>query len=346
MGADLDGGRRADCCGWWGDVSAPVFASTVGRVLERSARRTPDRLALTFGERRWSYAELDRAAGTGGRRVAVARAGAGRSGRGVRQELRRVPAALPWLRACRPDPCAGQLQRPRGARLSADPVRAGGCLRRSRPRRCSERGGGRTGRVQRGTCAMRRRARRPRWARTTRDRACRVRRPRRRPRATALHIRDDLAGEGRDAHAPGARARVRLVHRRARPGPGDVPLHALPLYHSAQMHVFLLPGLAVGATNHLVEAPDLDRFSSGSRARASPRCSSRRLCGSASPTTRSRRRRSDLCRRPTTARRSCPCRYSSGCGSACRASASTTASASRRSVRWPPCCGPRSTTAP
>ncbi len=40
--------------------------------------------------------------------------------------------------------------------------------------------------------------------------------------------------------------------------PSDVPLHALPLYHSAQMHVFLMPGLAVGATNHLVAAPDLD----------------------------------------------------------------------------------------
>jgi acyl-CoA synthetase (AMP-forming)/AMP-acid ligase II len=38
----------------------------------------------------------------------------------------------------------------------------------------------------------------------------------------------------------------------------DVPLHTMPLYHSAQMHVFLLPGLAVGATNHLLEAPDLD----------------------------------------------------------------------------------------
>jgi fatty-acyl-CoA synthase len=40
----------------------------------------------------------------------------------------------------------------------------------------------------------------------------------------------------------------------------DVPLHALPLYHSAQMHCFLMPGLAVGATNHLVEAPDLDEI--------------------------------------------------------------------------------------
>jgi len=38
----------------------------------------------------------------------------------------------------------------------------------------------------------------------------------------------------------------------------DVPLHALPLYHSAQMHVFLMPSLALGATNHLVEAPDVD----------------------------------------------------------------------------------------
>ncbi len=40
-----------------------MFASTVGKVLERSARRTPDRQALTFGERSWSYAELDRAVG-------------------------------------------------------------------------------------------------------------------------------------------------------------------------------------------------------------------------------------------------------------------------------------------
>ena len=36
----------------------------------------------------------------------------------------------------------------------------------------------------------------------------------------------------------------------------DNPLHAMPLYHSAQMHVFLLPWLAVGASNTLVEAPE------------------------------------------------------------------------------------------
>lgn len=38
--------------------------------------------------------------------------------------------------------------------------------------------------------------------------------------------------------------------------PDDRPVHALPLYHSAQMHVFLIPYLALGATNVIVEAPD------------------------------------------------------------------------------------------
>ncbi len=37
----------------------------------------------------------------------------------------------------------------------------------------------------------------------------------------------------------------------------DEPLHAMPLYHSAGMHVFMLPALAIGARNHLMEAPDI-----------------------------------------------------------------------------------------
>ena len=36
----------------------------------------------------------------------------------------------------------------------------------------------------------------------------------------------------------------------------DVPLHPLPLYHSAQMHAFLMPYLMLGATNHVIEKPD------------------------------------------------------------------------------------------
>ncbi|MFD5231563.1 acyl-CoA synthetase [Streptomyces qaidamensis] len=41
---------------------------------------------------------------------------------------------------------------------------------------------------------------------------------------------------------------------------GDRPAHSLPLYHSAQMHVFLLPYLTVGATNIILDAPDGDRL--------------------------------------------------------------------------------------
>ncbi len=36
----------------------------------------------------------------------------------------------------------------------------------------------------------------------------------------------------------------------------DAPLHVMPLYHSAQLHVFLMPWLAVGATNTVLETPD------------------------------------------------------------------------------------------
>ncbi|TLS45172.1 acyl-CoA synthetase [Streptomyces montanus] len=41
---------------------------------------------------------------------------------------------------------------------------------------------------------------------------------------------------------------------------GDRPVHSLPLYHSAQMHVFLLPYLAVGAENVILDAPDAERI--------------------------------------------------------------------------------------
>lgn len=41
---------------------------------------------------------------------------------------------------------------------------------------------------------------------------------------------------------------------------GDRPAHSLPLYHSAQLHVFLLPYLAVGATNIVLDSPDGDRL--------------------------------------------------------------------------------------
>lgn len=36
----------------------------------------------------------------------------------------------------------------------------------------------------------------------------------------------------------------------------DNPLHVMPLYHSAQMHVFVLPGLMVGQVNTILETPE------------------------------------------------------------------------------------------
>ncbi|MFG2561870.1 acyl-CoA synthetase [Streptomyces sp. NPDC048496] len=42
--------------------------------------------------------------------------------------------------------------------------------------------------------------------------------------------------------------------------PTDRPVHSLPLYHSAQMHVFLLPYLAVGAENTILDAPEAGRI--------------------------------------------------------------------------------------
>ncbi|WP_353649339.1 fatty acyl-CoA synthetase [Nakamurella sp. A5-74] len=37
----------------------------------------------------------------------------------------------------------------------------------------------------------------------------------------------------------------------------DEPLQAMPLYHSAGMHVFTMPYLMIGATNHLLEVPEI-----------------------------------------------------------------------------------------
>lgn len=39
--------------------------------------------------------------------------------------------------------------------------------------------------------------------------------------------------------------------------PTDVMLQAMPLYHTAQLHAFMMPWLAVGACSHLLETPDI-----------------------------------------------------------------------------------------
>jgi fatty-acyl-CoA synthase len=175
-------------------AGAPSFPSIVGQVLERSAARLPDKLALTFADRRWSYRELDRAAG----RVAARLLGLGaRPGDRIAAFGKNSDAYLLLYLGCaraglvhvpvnfnaRGDELAYLLTQPEPAAVFCDPALA----------------------------------------------------------ATIDAIADRLG--------PIRRGSLR--------GERDVPLHALPLYHSAQMHCFLMPALAAGATNHLVEAPDL-----------------------------------------------------------------------------------------
>jgi fatty-acyl-CoA synthase len=42
--------------------------------------------------------------------------------------------------------------------------------------------------------------------------------------------------------------------------PDDAPLICMPLYHSAAMHVFMLPYLAIGASIRLLPSPDISRI--------------------------------------------------------------------------------------
>lgn len=62
----------------------------------------------------------------------------------------------------------------------------------------------------------------------------------------------------------------------------DRALAGLPLYHSAQMHVFTVPQFLVGATTWLIEAPCPTCASNSSRRTALRRSSRRRRSGSAS----------------------------------------------------------------
>lgn len=87
----------------------------------------------------------------------------------------------------------------------------------------------------------------------------------------------------------------------------DNPLVCMPLYHSAGMHVFMMPYLAVGATITLLPAPDIPeilRLVESERIGSlflPPRCGCR---WRTTPTSRPAICR--RCARPSTARRSCP----------------------------------------
>ncbi|MBC2864700.1 acyl-CoA synthetase [Streptomyces mexicanus] len=231
----------------------PRHGSTVDAVLRRSARRTPARLAIEYGDRRWTYAELDDAVS---RAASVLREQGLAPGDRVGAYGHNSDAYLIAFLACAR---AGLVHVPVNQNLTGDDLayilgQSGSALVLTDPDLAGHLPGG-----------MRVLALRDaddsllaRLAAAT---------PYDGPEPRDEDLVQLLYTSGTTALPKGAMMTHRaLVHAylsaitaldlRA----GDRPVHALPLYHSAQTHVFLLPYLAVGATNIVLDAPDGDRI--------------------------------------------------------------------------------------
>ncbi|MEU5253440.1 acyl-CoA synthetase [Streptomyces longwoodensis] len=231
----------------------PGHGSTVDGVLRRSARRTPARVAVEYRDRTWTYEELDdavsRAAG-----VLLARGLA--PGDRVGAYGHNSDAYLVAFLACAR---AGLVHVPLNHHLTGDDLaylvrQSGSALVLTDP--------GLAGRLPAGTPAL---------ALRDTDDALLARLadapPYDGPEPRSEDLVQLLYTSGTTALPKGAMMTHRaLVHEYLSAitaldlSAGDRPVHALPLYHSAQMHVFLLPYLAVGATNVILDAPDGDRL--------------------------------------------------------------------------------------
>ncbi|MEU6288141.1 acyl-CoA synthetase [Streptomyces sp. NPDC046988] len=231
----------------------PGHGSTVDGVLRRSARRTPARVAVEYRDRTWTYGELDTAVS----RAAGALLAEGLSpGDRVGAYGHNSDAYLIAFLACAR---AGLVHVPVNQNLTGDDLaylvgQSGSSLVLADP--------GLAGRLPDGTRVL-----------ALRDAADSLLT---RLAAAPAHDGPERAGDdlvqllytsGTTALPKGAMMTHRaLVHEYLSAitaldlGAGDRPVHALPLYHSAQTHVFLLPYLAVGATNIILDAPDGDRL--------------------------------------------------------------------------------------
>ncbi|MBT2396771.1 acyl-CoA synthetase [Streptomyces sp. ISL-100] len=233
-------------------MTTDVRSSTVDGIVRRSARRTPERTALRYSGRTWTYAGLD---------AAVSTAAAWLSAHGLRPGDRvasyghNSDAYLIGFLACAR---AGFVHVPVNQNLTGEDLayilgQSGSALVLTDPDL--------TGRVPEGFPV-----------RLLRDgdgddsllSALDTPRPFEPARAPQS---DDLVQllytSGTTALPKGAMMTHRaLVHEYVSAiaaldlKAGDRPVHSLPLYHSAQMHVFLLPYLAVGAENTILDAPD------------------------------------------------------------------------------------------
>ncbi|MEU6406819.1 acyl-CoA synthetase [Streptomyces sp. NPDC046985] len=227
--------------------------STVDDVLRRSARRTPARTAVEYGARAWTYAELDDAVS---RAAALLRARGLAPGDRVGAYGHNSDAYLIAFLACAR---AGLVHVPVNQHLTGDDLayvvgQSGCALVLADPDLA--------GRLPGDAVSLPLRdaddsllARLPSTA------------PYDGPEPDGADLAQLLYTSGTTALPKGAMMTHRaLVHEYMSAiaalnlSAGDRPVHALPLYHSAQMHVFLLPYLAVGATNVILDAPDGDRL--------------------------------------------------------------------------------------
>jgi len=229
-------------------------ASTVDGVVARSARRWPDRVALRFEDREWSYAELDAAVS----RAAGALLGTGlAAGDRVAAYGRNSDAYLLGFLACSR---AGLVHVPVNYALTGDELAY-----------LLEQSGSRAVLFDPKLQEHLEPVLGDRTALALRDAEDSLL-----ARAAAGDVPEIDADPADDAlvqllYTSGTTSRPKgammthraLVHEYASCihsldlHEADEPLHCMPLYHSAAMHVFLLPSLAIGATSALMEAPDV-----------------------------------------------------------------------------------------
>ncbi|MDX3802342.1 fatty acyl-CoA synthetase [Streptomyces sp. AK04-3B] len=231
----------------------PGHGSTVDGVLRRSARRTPARVAIEYRDRTWTYEELDEAVS----RAASVLLGAGLApGDRVGAYGHNSDAYVIAFLACAR---AGLVHVPVNQNLTGDDLayvvrQSGSALVLADPDLVSRLPDG----VR--TSALR-------DADDSLLALLAAADPYDGPEPRSEDLVQLLYTSGTTALPKGAMMTHRaLVHEYLSAiaaldlSAGDRPAHSLPLYHSAQMHVFLLPCLAVGATNLVLDAPDGDRL--------------------------------------------------------------------------------------
>ncbi|MEV6510092.1 acyl-CoA synthetase [Streptomyces sp. NPDC051642] len=231
----------------------PGHGSTVDGVLRRSARRTPARVAVDYGERSWTYEELD---------DAVSRAASVLLDQGLAPGDRvgsyghNSDAYLIGFLACAR---AGLVHVPVNQNLTGDDLayivgQSGSALVLTDPDLAGQLPDGVRTLLLRDADG------------SLLDRLASAS-PYDGPEPRTDDLVQLLYTSGTTALPKGAMMTHRaLVHEYLSAitaldlSAGDRPVHSLPLYHSAQLHVFLLPYLAVGATNIILDAPDGDRL--------------------------------------------------------------------------------------